>query len=215
MLKVVFFGDSICVGQLVAPHRTWVHRVSASLCERYPLSDVVVSNVSVSGNTTRMALERMKYQVGATGVDVFYTQFGLNDANHWADEGGLPRTMPETFHANLVEILERARAWGARTLAIGTNHPVPDRDPGRWPAGISPYPKWVERYNAIIRDVSRQTGALLIDHERDWIAGRIDLGDHLLSDGVHLSEKGHDRYFAFANATYADLVAPFTVDRGA
>lgn len=209
MIRTVFFGDSICAGQLVAPHLCWVHRHSARWAEEMPGAGILVSNVSVSGNTTRMALDRMKMQVAHTGVDVFYTQFGLNDANHWHDEAGLPRTLPTTYKANLIEIMERARAWGAVELAIGTNHPVPAKDADRWPAGVAPFPQWVQDYNSIVREVASETGAMLIDHEQHWLASDDDNHPCLMKDGVHLNELGHERYFEFSAPLLDEAVSRF------
>jgi len=83
-IRIFFFGDSICFGQGVSPHFTWVTRLSRALDERLSSrADVLTQNPSVNGNTTRMALERMPYDVQSHAPDVLYIQFGLNDCNGW------------------------------------------------------------------------------------------------------------------------------------
>ena len=83
-IRIFFFGDSICFGQGVSPHFTWVTRLSRALDERFSSrADVLTQNPSVNGNTTRMALERMPYDVQSHAPDVLYIQFGLNDCNGW------------------------------------------------------------------------------------------------------------------------------------
>ena len=59
-IKVTFFGDSTCVGQGVSLYLGWVTRVAQSLDEvsRKIGREIVVSNQSVNGRTTRQALER-------------------------------------------------------------------------------------------------------------------------------------------------------------
>ena len=49
-------------------------------------------------------------------------QFGLNDCNCWETDRGLPRVSEEAFRANLIEMIERARLFGARSIVLSTNH---------------------------------------------------------------------------------------------
>jgi len=177
--RIVFFGDSICHGQFVSPHLTWVSRVAEAFGER-----ALVMNPSVSGNTTRQALERMPYDVQAHFPDILVVQFGMNDCNRWDTDKGLPRVSELAFAANLHEIVERARLFGARAVILHTNHRAI-----RSPA----YAIWNARYNEIIRDVALETGALLTDLER--AGDYVDPATLLLPDGVHLNANGHDFYY--------------------
>ena len=73
--NVVFFGDSICVGEGISVHEGWVTRLSRDcqkLCtmKKYRNIDIVVSNCSVSGDTTRTALMRMPYHVQNKKPDI-------------------------------------------------------------------------------------------------------------------------------------------------
>ena len=206
-LRVVFFGDSICVGQGVSVHRGWVSRLSACLEERFGghAREVVVVNASVNGQTTRQALERMAYDVQSGGVDIMLVQFGLNDCNHWQSDRGLPRVSPAAFAANLVEILERGRRFGARMVMLNTNHPT-TRDGDVMAHTEITYEDSNARYSQIIRDVAGRSGdfVLLNDMARRFgevlDAGEARLTDLLLADGLHLSRQGHDIYY--------DAIAP-------
>lgn len=203
--RLVFFGDSICVGQSYQIHDIWVSRVSAALAKAFKGSNFITSNVSISGNTTRKALDRIKFDLkGTCGCDVFYIQFGLNDANHWVDEFGLPRTSAAAFKANMIELCERALSSGviknsngevvqsksgAKKIFIGTNHPVPAEKKGQ------DYVRRVKENNAILREISDDIpAAVLIDHEKYWEKKGFDLDKFLLADGIHLSKNGHDAY---------------------
>jgi acyl-CoA thioesterase I len=114
-LRVVFFGDSICVGQGVSLFKGWVTKIASGLdlLSQEIGREIVVVNASVNGNTTRQALERMPYEVQSHGVDILLTQFGLNDCNLWLTDGGLPRVSADAFAANLKEIIARGRRFGA------------------------------------------------------------------------------------------------------
>jgi lysophospholipase L1-like esterase len=203
--KVVFFGDSICFGQLISPHLGWVTRISAQLAAHAMAQgrSVRVTNTSINGNTTRMALERMPFDVQSHGVDLCVVQFGLNDCNHWQTDFGLPRVSQAGFRANLDEIIERLRRSGARCIVLNTNHPTIRADEELAGTGKT-YQQWNEVYNDLIRSTAAKAGAdvILNDVAAAWAeqlaAGPLTLGELLLHDGLHLSEAGHDLYYNIA-----------------
>jgi lysophospholipase L1-like esterase len=201
-LRVTFFGDSICVGQGVSIYNGWVTRVAGRL-ERIAEDrnrEIVVTNASVNGNTTRQALERMPYDVQSHGVDILIVQFGMNDCNYWQTDKGLPRVSPAGFAANLVEIIDRGRAFGANWIFLHNNHPT-TRDHELIPGAPKTYEESNREYNAIVRRIAAEAAndVVFIDIEASFkdVAGddRERLASLLLADGLHLSRKGHDVYF--------------------
>lgn len=204
--RLIFFGDSICVGQGVSIHKGWVTRLAAhvtEICDARGI-DIVVLNASVNGNTTRQALERMPYDIQSHGTDLLIVQFGMNDCNYWESDRGAPRVSPAAFSANLGEIVDRALRFGARKVLINTNHPT-TRITSRFPWADCSYQESNARYNELIRQVadSRRAHAILNDVEagfNELIKRGHRLESLLLADGLHLSERGHDVYF--------DLICP-------
>jgi acyl-CoA thioesterase-1 len=204
-LRVTFFGDSICVGQGVSIHSGWVTRIAAELDQisQSWRRELVVTNASVNGNTTRQALERMPYEVQSHGVDVLIVQFGLNDCNYWATDKGLPRVSPAAFDANLREIIERGRIFGARQIILQNNHPT-TRDQDLLSGANTTYEASNRRYNAIVRSVAAELTDLVSFTDVEAAFDRITDGDRrklmslLLPDGLHLSRSGHDVYFDVA-----------------
>lgn len=198
-LRFAFFGDSICVGQGVSLHKTWAARLSAHIEAQIASSgrSVCVLNPSINGDTTRKALERIAFDIQATGVDAIMVQFGLNDANRWATDRGLPRVSEASFAANLEEIIARARAFGAEPVLLNTNHPT-TRDMVNYPHYPATYEAGNRRYNQIIREVAARDGqVVLTDIEVAFLertSAGTPLASLLLSDGLHLSEAGHDLY---------------------
>jgi acyl-CoA thioesterase I len=75
--------------------------------------ETMVANPSINRNTTRMALERMAYDVQTQDPHVVLVQFAMNDCNYWETDRGLPRVSPAAFKAKLHEIILRARTFGA------------------------------------------------------------------------------------------------------
>lgn len=195
-MNVFFFGDSICYGQLISPHKTWVTKITKELGKLPGGEKIRVISSSISGNTTRMALERMPSDIQSYGIiDVILIQFGLNDCNYWKTDKGVPRVSKKAFKANLLEIIERARIFGAKKIFLNTNHPTLRTNLMK--KHLS-YQQSNEEYNQIIREVAKISKVQLIDIEKFWqqrIKTPSSLKDLLLSDKLHLSVAGHNLYF--------------------
>ena len=221
MLKVTFFGDSICTGQDVSIHAGWVTRIAQELDQlgdRYG-RDIVVTNSSMIGRTTRQALELMPYEVQSRGVDLLIVQFGLNDCNYWMTDGGVPRVSPEAFAANLKEIVVRARTFSVRHVLLNNNHPTTrDREP--LPPSDTTLEQSNRLYNQIVREVAAELGDLVelndIEAEFNKVTGRNrdKLAPFLLGDGLHLSRMGHDLYFDTVAGKIRKLVKACIAEHG-
>jgi len=154
-VRVTFFGDSICVGQGVSIYRGWVTRVAGRLDELAAEfgGEIIVTNSSLNGSTTRQALERMPYDVQSHGVDILIVQFGLNDCNYWQTDAGLPRVSPEGYAANLKEIVRRGIIFGAKKVFLHNNHPT-TRITQKFPNSDVTYEDSNRQYNGIVRDLA-------------------------------------------------------------
>lgn len=200
--RLIFFGDSICVGQGVSIHRSWVSRMAARVDEisERSSSDLVVVNASVNGNTTRQALERMPYDIQSHGVALLLVQFGMNDCNYWQTDQGLPRVSPTGFVSNLEEIIQRGFRFGAQRILINTNHPTL-LDTAIMPGTEISYEESNRRYNQLIREVAARHDDRLVlnDVEERFLVctggSRQKLGELLLDDKLHVSVRGHGIYF--------------------
>jgi len=203
-IRVFFFGDSICFGQGVSIHKGWVTRISAYLSELSKTIgvDVLFTNASINGNTTRQALERMPYDIQSQNPDIVIIQFGMNDCNYWQTDRGNPRVSPLSFKANMEEIIVRAFTFGVQKIFLNTNHPTA-RDQELMPHTTITYQQSNQRYNQIIRSVGVSFGerVILNDIETAFLeytkSDRTTLTALLLPepDLLHLSEIGHSLYF--------------------
>ncbi|MBI1394005.1 MAG: hypothetical protein GC152_14810 [Alphaproteobacteria bacterium] len=198
-LRFAFFGDSICTGQGVSLHRTWAARLAARIEAELASQGrkVCVLNPSVNGETTRRALERMAFDIQGSGVDAILIQFGLNDANRWESDRGLPRVSEAAFAANLHELIARARAFGAGPVLLNTNHPT-TRDQIPFAHYAATYEDGNRRYSDIIRRVAAEACEVILTDIADVFARTVSpgrpLASLLLADGLHLSQEGHDVY---------------------
>ncbi|MFC1544785.1 SGNH/GDSL hydrolase family protein [Gemmatimonadota bacterium] len=194
-MNVVFFGDSICVGQYVSPHLIWISKIASRLNEAFPAGGILVVNSSINGDTTRMALERVAVDVQRYNPEVLVVQFGINDSNFWDTDNGVPRVQKRAFEANLHEIFARGRNFGAKKIILNTNHPT------NKPLPLQNINHSVGNaaYNDLIRRVAADDGQVkLIDIERVFqqrIEAGTELDELLLPDGIHLSLSGHQLYY--------------------
>jgi len=199
-LRVVFFGDSICVGQGVSLYKGWVTRVAQELDELGASHnrEILVVNSSINGRITRQALEDMPYHVQSGGVDVLVVQFGMNDCNYWESDKGLPRVSKKAFSANLEEIIQRGKTFGARKILLNNNHPT-SRTRDVFAHTSVTYQDSNKQYNQAIRELALNLSEEVIFSDveacfNEQLRTGASADDYLLPDQLHLSEKGHRLY---------------------
>ena len=121
-------------------------------------------------------------------------QFGLNDCNCWVTDAGLPRVSEAAYRANLIEMIDRARRFGAGRIILSTNHPTLRHKVLLSGDSLETRRR---RYNDHVREVASLTGVELCDVEEgfDHLGDR-ELAEMLLPypDLLHLSTEGHRLY---------------------
>jgi lysophospholipase L1-like esterase len=169
---IVCIGDSVTYGQhLEHPDVPWPQL----------LNGYTVYSAGVPGDTTRLGLERFPKDVQAMKPTTVIIQFGHNDCNRWETDHGLPRVSPHAFVANLTEMIERSRLFGAQPYlcSLTPSHRSPEHHAD------------VGEYDVLIRDVSRATATKLIDVRWHFLGREHEM---LMTDGLHLSPEGHRLY---------------------
>jgi lysophospholipase L1-like esterase len=108
-IVLAHMGDSITYGQYIDHKWRWTSLVEEWLHQMHLDTPVKVKSVNrgVSGETTRMGLERFPADVQDLNPDIMTLQYGLNDCNCWETDRGLPRVSKEAFRANLIEMITR------------------------------------------------------------------------------------------------------------
>ncbi|MEU2158683.1 GDSL-type esterase/lipase family protein [Streptomyces sp. NPDC019396] len=173
----VMAGDSITHGVLhTHGARGWVEHVHERVRWQLDrLTDIVV-NTGVSGWTAAEVLAAYDHLIGRFSPDVLSISLGANDVLDGPE--GLPG-----FHVAMRAII--ARTGGAQ---IVLHTPVPVSATGRARRAALP------DYCQAVREIAKDTGALLVDHEAYWKA---QFGDEdpipWLDDPVHPNAVGHLR----------------------
>lgn len=194
-VRLYFFGDSICLGQFVSPHQTWTVRISKEVSFD-GICSVTTQIAAVNGDTSRDALGRLSFSVTNHSPDIVWVQFGLNDANYWETDRGMARVSPQSFVANLNEIIDKLLLCGTQRVLVATNHKI-----SKIPLHMSTkqYIENAHSYNRLIRDVvakyARDVRVRLVDIEKLIEDQICDSARILLDDGVHLNNFGHELYF--------------------
>lgn len=211
--NIIFFGDSVCTGQHVAIHKGWVTQVSSMLCQLGKMheTELVVTNASVNGRTTRQALEHINYEILSHYPEIVIVQFGMNDCNYWKSDKGLPRVSEQAFSANIREIIDRVKLFGTKYIFLNTNHPTA-LDKNVFPYTNITFQESNKLYNEKIREIARETDVIFNDVElflMDYCKrNEMAIKELVLpSDGLHLSEKGHELYLECIFPKLKDVVA--------
>lgn len=189
-------GDSITQGLVhTFEERTWFEvfheQVRGTAGRRL---DAVV-NTGVSGWTTGMVLAEYDRLVGRFGAEVVSISLGMNDAARV--ERATPHD-PDTFTANLVELVRRSRADGAHTVILQTPNTIS-------PSAVALRPDLATYVERVCR-VAAETGSILVDHHAFWLEtfGEAD-PVRWLNDPIHPNGAGHR---AMANLMLRTLGLP-------
>jgi acyl-CoA thioesterase-1 len=158
--RILIVGDSLSAAYGIDPEQGWVSLLQRRLkSEGYPY-DVI--NASISGDTTRGALERLPALLERHEPAIVVIEIGGND--------GLRGIAIQEMTRNLAMLVASARDSGARVLLI----------PMKLPPNYGP--RYVERFEQAYRTVARDEKAGLAPFLLDGIATHEPL---MQEDGVH------------------------------
>ncbi len=161
---ILIVGDSISAGYGIPNGKGWVTLLEKTLEEKGRYSTIV--NASISGDTTTNGLSRLPPLLEEHHPDIVIIELGGND--------GLRATSPKLIEKNLLEMVEKSKASGAKVLLVGIHLPP---NYGR---------QYIKQFLAVYPAVAKKTGAILLSS----IVENIGDNDSLMQgDGVHPNEK--------------------------
>ena len=162
---IVALGDSLTAGLGVAADEAYPARLEARLAREGYTYRVV--NAGVSGDTTAGGLRRVDWVLRAK-PEIAIVALGAND--------GLRAQSPQAMRENLVAIVRRLQAAGARVLLVGMRLP---------PNYGGDYTK---EFQAVFPEVARSTGAAFMPFLLDGVAADTRLNQ---PDGIHPTAAGY------------------------
>ena len=110
--SIVVLGDSISAGYGIEVQQGWVALLQKKLSEQH--SDYVISNESISGDTTAGGLDRLAKALERQPA-LLLLELGAND--------GLRGLSPQAMKSNLTEIVQRSEKAGAKVLILAMKIP--------------------------------------------------------------------------------------------
>lgn len=166
--RVLAFGDSLTAGYGLPAEESLPARLEKRLkADGY---DAKVINAGVSGDTTRMGLDRVDYTLSGGPVDVVFLELGANDM--------LVGLSPRDARANLSRMIETFQSKGAIVVL----------------AGMAASNNWGQTYreefDSIFPDLATKYGVTMVPFFMEGIWGDPKL---LLVDGLHPNPAGVTR----------------------
>ena len=176
---IVCLGDSVTgVYYHTGGRRAYPEMLQVGLNQLFPNSRVTVINAGISGQTTQNGLERLEQDVLGKHPDLVTISFCLNDVT---------RIPPETFRANLQQLINRCRERQSQVLLCTPNAVID--------TAARPIEKLIA-YCEILREVGKQKSVPVCDQ---YLAGnrlksRAPWTWRLtMSDEIHPNMDGHKR----------------------
>jgi acyl-CoA thioesterase-1 len=163
--KVIFLGDSLTAGLGVSVEEAFPARVGEILAaEGHPIQ---VINAGVSGDISAGGASRLAWLLRQKPA-IVVVELGAND--------GMRGQPLAELEKNLLDIVQRSQAAGAKVLILGM------RIPPNYGKDYS------DGFEAIYPRVAEQTGAALVPFLLEGVGGEARLNQ---ADGIHPTAEGH------------------------
>lgn len=187
LTTVVFLGDSLTAGLGLEENQAYPALVGEALAAKGLAVRVV--NAGVSGDTTAGGLARLDWLLTQKPA-VVVVALGAND--------GLRAQPLATIEATLREVVERAKAAGARVVLAGM----------RMPPNYGP--EYTRDFQAIYPRLAREQGVILLPFLLEGVAAVPDLNQ---ADGIHPTAEGQRRIAALVTEKLEPLVREAVASR--
>ena len=163
--SIVVLGDSISAGYGIDVAQGWVNLLQKKFNQQH--SDYVISNESISGDTSAGGLARINQLLAKHKPVIVMIELGAND--------GLRGLSPQEMKSNLSEIIQRCRKAGAKVMLLGMKIP----------------PNYGKRYIAMFYNIYPQLSAELEVPLVPFILENVALNPAMMqADGLHPNALG-------------------------
>jgi len=161
--SIVVLGDSISAGYGIEVQLGWVALLQNKLTDLH--SGYVISNESISGDTSAGGLARLEQILSRHKPDIVLVELGAND--------GLRGLSPAEMKNNLTEITRRSQNVGAKVMLLGMKIP----------------PNYGKRYVEMFYEVFPQLSAELKIPYVPFILEEVALNPEMMqADSLHPNE---------------------------
>lgn len=190
--KVVAFGDSITAWT------GWVAMMYGELgCE--------VVNAGVGGDRTTHALDRIDRDVISQNPDLVIVNFGMND-QAVDTSTGKNLTSIEDYEKNYRTIIEKIQLTGSDIILVAVHDVCTSKYGGgspKYDSVDSEGVTYVDRYNEVVKKLAEEYDLGFLDIN----SLAQDMLPEIISDGIHLSDKGQQKYCSWISEYCYQYVA--------
>lgn len=193
-MRILIFGDSIAAG-MFDQKGGWATRLRILTNSKHLKNlkyDRVFYNLSVSGNSTKELLERVKNEINArmNGEELVII-FAIGENDSWVTGANqIVNVTEKVFKNNLQLLVNLAKLYSEKIFFIGLT-PVEEKkvNPVPWRPEISYFNSQIALYDSIIKKICQDNDVDFIDIWSEFNKKNYKL---LLSDGLHPNTKGHE-----------------------
>jgi len=186
-IKVIFFGDSITEMGVQENGYIWRLKKMLQICGMEEKYDLIGSGIG--GNKIYDLLFRLETDVLDKKPDLVVVWIGVNDVWHKSTLG--TGTDADKFEKMYESLVRKMQSKGI-TVFCCTPACIGEKNDGS-----NPLDSEIDKYSNIIRKVSDDTGAFLIDIRQEFLnfnetQNKLNQSSGILTtDGVHLNELGN------------------------
>lgn len=188
MENIFIFGDSIPIGRGISSKKSWPVLLSDSFT-KLELRDLIIYNLGVPGNTTKLLLERLRVELEVrkpSDNTTIIFQIGINDSKNIGKLGSVQLSL-SSFEKNIKQIIRIAKKFSKKIIFLGIT-PV-DESLSFQPGVYYFLNNYSKKYDKKLKEICQKNNVVFIDILNSWL--KVDYRKYLLADGIHLNKGGH------------------------
>ena len=192
--NICIWGDSITWGAWDYEKGGWVNRLHLSLDAKQKLPEV--TNLGISGNTTKDLLKRFLCEAEARNPGIVIFAIGINDS-YLEQIGGTEIVSVQDFEKNYEELLRQAKQFTDKIILIGLTWY--DENSNSQRSEHYYYNKRIQQYDTIVE-------ALAEKHKLSYVNLFELLREKDFEDGLHPNSEWHRKIFEKVMSTLLPLI---------
>ena len=154
---LLIYGDSLSAAYGIDLEQGWVHLLAKEVKDQ-----IIISNASISGETTIGGLSRLANTLDELEPTVVLLELGAND--------GLRGYPIESMKLNLARMIESIKISGAKPMLAGISLPA------------SYGPRYIDKFRKMYRDLAEQHAIPFLDFYNEEL---LTDSRYIQSDGLH------------------------------
>ena len=213
-MRILVFGDSTAQGYYDLEHGGWANRLFLDNLKRKvrrPDNAIEIVNVSISGDTTRKVVDRLKAEIEARQWDkeplALVVAIGINDT---LLEDNEPISTPDTYRKDLGALYAIAQEYTREVVFVGLEA-VDEAESAPWKYNSGTHQlAWrnerIHTFDEVLKVFASKHGAEYVAIFEAFMK-RQEQGEKLCADGLHPNAAGHELMYRLIEPTIAGIIS--------